>query len=277
MKVIARFEQGFFESILSDIQNEPFTLFVDNQPTDEQLRINPINTYIHVEPNEYFGNHDWITANHYKFDYILTWNQNLLQTCSNTVKVLCGAPAFFGREIENSRSKNLAASFIRGLKHNNVSGHHLRWELWNRRNEITGIPCHFVPHTTPPHASNKQEEEIWFKERGDIFGNFLYHVCIENTSNPNYFTEKILDCFLHGAMPIYYGCPNIGEYFNTDGIITFKTVDQLIAILNSLDETTYLKNHQAIEENRQLSLQYVNWGGNVAAIIKEFIHNRNKA
>ena len=30
---------------------------------------------------------------------------------------------------------------------------------------------------------------------------------------------KITDCFMTGTIPIYYGIDNIGDYFNTDGII----------------------------------------------------------
>jgi hypothetical protein len=33
------------------------------------------------------------------------------------------------------------------------------------------------------------------------------------------FSEKISDCFMMGTIPIYYGIDNIGDYFNTDGII----------------------------------------------------------
>jgi hypothetical protein len=34
------------------------------------------------------------------------------------------------------------------------------------------------------------------------------------------FTEKITDCFMTGTIPIYYGIRNIGDFFNSDGIIT---------------------------------------------------------
>jgi hypothetical protein len=37
-----------------------------------------------------------------------------------------------------------------------------------------------------------------------------------------------LDCFLFKSMPIYWGCSNIGDYFNKHGIIEFNNVDDLI-------------------------------------------------
>ena len=42
---------------------------------------------------------------------------------------------------------------------------------------------------------------------------YQYSICIENTCSRNYFTEKITDCFICGTVPIYFGCPNIEDYF----------------------------------------------------------------
>jgi hypothetical protein len=36
----------------------------------------------------------------------------------------------------------------------------------------------------------------------------------------SYFSEKITDCILNKTSPIYWGCSNIGDFFNMDGIIT---------------------------------------------------------
>ena len=40
--------------------------------------------------------------------------------------------------------------------------------------------------------------------------------------------------FLTGVIPIYYGCPNIGDYFDIDGIITFQTKDELEKIIKDI-------------------------------------------
>jgi len=42
---------------------------------------------------------------------------------------------------------------------------------------------------------------------------------MENDSVPNYYTEKITDCFATGTVPIYWGATNIGDYFDERGII----------------------------------------------------------
>lgn len=42
---------------------------------------------------------------------------------------------------------------------------------------------------------------------------YKYHVVIENSSEPFYWTEKIGDCFMAETYPLYYGCTRLEEYF----------------------------------------------------------------
>ncbi|HJS78004.1 MAG TPA: glycosyltransferase family 10 [Burkholderiales bacterium] len=42
---------------------------------------------------------------------------------------------------------------------------------------------------------------------------YRYSLALENCRQRNYFSEKILDCWLAWAMPIYWGCPNLSDYF----------------------------------------------------------------
>jgi hypothetical protein len=62
--------------------------------------------------------------------------------------------------------------------------------------------------------------EIEEKEQG--LCDYMFSVSIENAVYKTFFTEKILDCFATGTIPIYLGTPDIGDYFNTDGIIQLK-------------------------------------------------------
>ena len=47
----------------------------------------------------------------------------------------------------------------------------------------------------------------------------MFSIAMENCEVPGYFTEKVLDCFATGTIPIYLGDPTIGEHFNMDGVI----------------------------------------------------------
>lgn len=57
------------------------------------------------------------------------------------------------------------------------------------------------------------------EEKEDGLRDYMFSVCIENGVYESYFTEKILDCFATGTIPIYLGTTDINNYFNSDGII----------------------------------------------------------
>lgn len=99
---------------------------------------------------------------------------------------------------------------------------------------------------------------------------YRYSIAIENGVHQNYFTEKILDCFLTGTIPIYKGCPNIGDFFNIDGIITFDTQGELLDKVAYLQNNDYIVNLDVVQDNfnRALSYQYDN-----DALYKKFIQN----
>ena len=54
---------------------------------------------------------------------------------------------------------------------------------------------------------------------------FRYSLAIENSQHDHYWTEKIADCFLAGTVPIYWGAPNIGEYFPAEAMIVLDSLD----------------------------------------------------
>lgn len=48
---------------------------------------------------------------------------------------------------------------------------------------------------------------------------YRYHVVVENHRCPHYWTEKLADAFLACALPFYYGCENVADYFPPDSVI----------------------------------------------------------
>ena len=53
---------------------------------------------------------------------------------------------------------------------------------------------------------------------------YQYSIVMENGRYPNWITEKLIDCLLSRTIPIYWGAPNVGEYFDRDGILTFDNI-----------------------------------------------------
>jgi len=92
--------------------------------------------------------------------------------------------------------------------------------------------------------------EIEKKEEG--LTSYMFSVAIENDCYETYFTEKILDCFAVGTIPVYLGTPDIGNYFNSDGIVF---LDQQFN-LNDLTEDLYYDRIGTIKENFEKVQQY---------------------
>ena len=92
------------------------------------------------------------------------------------------------------------------------------------------------------------------KETG--LNNYAFSVAVENCKKDYYFTEKIIDCFRTKTIPIYWGCPSIGEFFDKRGIIQFDTIDEFENIINSLSYPKYYDVIDAVETNYKLSFKY---------------------
>jgi hypothetical protein len=88
---------------------------------------------------------------------------------------------------------------------------------------------------------------IQSKEEG--LCDYMFSVVIENSEVPGFFTEKILDCFASGTIPIYLGAPNIGEYFNQDGII-------FLSEEFDISEDIYFGKMEAILDNLERCKKY---------------------
>ncbi|HEY0653544.1 MAG TPA: glycosyltransferase family 10 [Chryseosolibacter sp.] len=87
-----------------------------------------------------------------------------------------------------------------------------------------------------------------YKKRIDFFGRgfsflqdkadgllpYKYSIAIENSYLPDYFTEKLFECFLCHTMPVYYGCPNLEDYFDSRAFlrIDISNLAQSIATID---------------------------------------------
>ena len=83
----------------------------------------------------------------------------------------------------------------------------------------------------------------------------MFHIAVENSRHNYYFTDKIVDCFCTKTLPIYWGAPKIGDYYNEKGIITFDNEDELVDILNNLTPEDYYSRLEYINENYENALK----------------------
>lgn len=86
---------------------------------------------------------------------------------------------------------------------------------------------------------------------------YYYSIVVENERIPGYFSEKLVDCISQGAVPIYWGCPNIDDYFDENGIIQFETIEQLIEIMVNLPSTNeWSKRFPSLRTNIDIARKY---------------------
>jgi hypothetical protein len=264
---VAHFNEQGFKDKLQHLSHLDFSLFIETAP-QSQDELSDLNIISFQEPNEYFGLHDWVIKNQHIFSVILTQNDKVLNNCDNAIYQPFGHTWLKPDQYEKDHNKKFQLSHLCG-KLNKTYGHSLRHETLARQNEFS-IPLNF--YETYGDRNNIEDARLG---KEFIFGDSQFGVVIENTSYRGYFTEKILDCFLLKTIPIYWGCSNIGDYFDIDGIITFNNVDDLIYKTNQLNENYYENKKEIIEKNWKLALEYVDYEQNIANTLTNiFKHNK---
>lgn len=71
------------------------------------------------------------------------------------------------------------------------------------------------------------------------FNRFRFALVMENKKASGYITEKILNAFLAGCIPIYYGTEEVFDLFNKDAFIYWNISDST----PSLEKIAYLENN----------------------------------
>src|SRR3989338_887436 len=93
------------------------------------------------------------------------------------------------------------------------------------------------------------------ENKWDGIAPYKYHITLENSSSPNYWTEKLMDPLMVLTYPIYYGAVNIDEYFNDKQITTIDIKYPKTAIAkieNLINNNVYEKSEQHLLDARKL-------------------------
>ncbi len=105
-----------------------------------------------------------------------------------------------------------------------------------------------------------------FRNQLDLFGrgyteildksvglnDYYFSICMENLTYRNGYSEKITDCFATGTIPVYYGSPDIGDVFNTDGIIWLTENFSITDLTPEL----YWSKIEAVQDNYQRAINF---------------------
>jgi hypothetical protein len=206
-----------------------------------------------LEPFEINNIRTNIIDHHHYFDKIYTYDEEIIEKCPNAEKWAFGSCWVLtdstGNQIDKDEEfgdfyktddKKFKLSFIRSHK-NQLTGHQMRHHI--------------------PNLLNDQKFEIFFPQsridtKHPLFIDSMFHIAVENSKHNNYFTEKIIDCFMSKTIPIYWGCPNIGEYFDTDGMILFDNLEELNKYFSSISPDFFNERLNIIEDNYKRAKEY---------------------
>lgn len=255
-KVISTYGQKFDFDV-----DTPTEIFIDQIPRYKK----PEGTrriYIALEPNVVSG----LTSTIKKFykaweiDKVLTYDEDILLDCP--VAELFEFGTSWEQPIENSKTdKKFCVSTVcgrKGITENRL----IRERLYLRQQEIL-IPKDFYVSGN----EGMEGEKILGDSKLPLLES-MFHICIENISQKNWFTEKLIDPIVRKSIPIYIGCPNIDSYFNMDGIIVANNEDEIIKICNALNEKDYYNRIDAVEDNFEKAKKWLDWSKRVEDKVK---------
>jgi hypothetical protein len=89
------------------------------------------------------------------------------------------------------------------------------------------------------------------QNKKDGLKDYCFSIAMENATYQNMFTEKITDCFMTGTIPIYYGIPNIDDYFDINGIIILNDDFKI----EDLSFELYESKIESVKRNLQLAIE----------------------
>jgi len=175
------------------------------------------------------------------FEYVLVNDKKLLDAGDKFIYYPFGGCWI---EVENRRTnhdKNKLVSIIASGK-KNVVDHHKRHEIISRHSDIIDVMGRGYTPIEPISV-------------GLI--DYMFHIAMENESRDYHFSEKLINPIMVGSIPIYYGMPSIGDYFDTRGMLIFNEVDEMNQILNSLSSDLYKDMMPYAKENFEIAKQYI--------------------
>ncbi len=98
------------------------------------------------------------------------------------------------------------------------------------------------------------------KKKIEFLSKYKFSIAMENSKGDGYISEKIVDSFLAGTIPIYYGDYIIDEYINPKTYILIKgekDVEEKIEYIKKIDNDNQLY-FNILKENPIIDEKFIN-------------------
>ena len=240
-------EQGEFD--LTILQDDSIVNYLNGSvKVDDSKPIVAIvaeGPHLFTQPRVY----DAVIKHHNKFNLVLGWHESLHHLPNFKFKPITEIsqwnmlPELLDTSKFKIYDKNKLVSFVSSNKNISTS-HQYRLDCLNSVKEKFNHVDLFGRGINP------------IQSKLDGLRDYRFSVVMENGYFDHYFTEKLIDSFLCGTIPIYHGAKNVGEYFDLNGILEFETKDELFKHIENLSPDLYESKIQAVQNNFELAL---NW------------------
>lgn len=263
-----------------------------------KININKIYDFSHtkkvvlIREPEMISKRNYDLTLHRQFDYLFTWKNSLID--NKKYFYLHGAKINMNKRIKKDNlyerklccliNSNLKSnldgesyskrySFIRWFEKNHKTQFDLYGYKWNKKNILFFGRNIYLPslfssklHTYKGETPNKIE----------TLSNYKFSICFENTSSePDYISEKIFDCFLANTVPIYLGSPNVSNLLPKNTFIDYREFNSKQALFNFIytmskeDYAKYIKGiNSFIESNDIKKYTLDSWINSIIKIIE---------
>ena len=234
--------------VKNKIKWDGITVFTDKMLAAVDQVDSPVKVAWLIEPYDLIPYmYDQIKTIEDKFDFVFTYEETLLKHNPDIYKFHpcdCSGIEFHSHKLHE---KTKLVSMIYSEK-TWLFGHRLR---------------HIIAKTLIPQMGYDKidffgratENPLELKSEGT--NPYMFQIAIENAQRRFYFADKIYDCFVTGTVPIYWGAPNIGDFFDMRGILTFNHPNELKEILESLSPEKYESMLDGVKENFERVKKYI--------------------
>lgn len=194
-----------------------------------------------IEPEELQPqNYEYVRRNNRKFARILTSDSSM--ALLEGARIIPYGGCWIKKEDQKTNYIKTKEMSIVASDKNALTGHKLRHEIIREFGDQMDV-------------FGRGYNEIDYKL--DALKDYFFHVVIENVKKDFWFTEKLIDALVTGCIPIYYGCPSIGKFFNTDGFIIIDSKEDFLDAKKMATSAFYLSRSGAIQENFERAKRYV--------------------
>jgi hypothetical protein len=251
--------EGWFKTSRFTPVPDHRVIIVDNPNVIKHNNDTRVLITLQCEPNALKNHREAYIRNHAQYDIILTYDDDVLRECKNARLCLSPAHTWINQELYTSidtSQKKVGISSITGSKNLGTPGHALRQLFY--MNQLS-LPSYFVWFRSSigqllPDIHGNPVIGPELSDKKSLFLDYQFSLVIENSRQKNYFTEKLIDCLITKTIPIYWGCPNISDWFDTRGWIILESESLSELRQKTGVMPTYNDYRESIEANYQTVL-----------------------